>query len=412
MPLIERRAKVRKRERERQSYRRHAEKIKARARAWRRAQHTPVSEEQLQACRRDPRLAFSSAGKQWIICLECGERHKQLANHLRCMHDRMTSDQYRKKWGYNKGQGLVSASLGNWRSRLWRRRRHGRWLAGHRPTAAQLVASRGPRETRIQCRLDRRDRMAGKAQPFLWKHGPTGLVTDAEIAKLRLRGKEQEEIAQIVGLSSGSVVGVRLRKMGFPKAGPHGSAGLFLHGELLTGQRLNKLCRDFGMTKKQMAKALLTRLRAVYYYTTGAKKHRALQSDFAGRVIAVRQNLLTEFRRRGATAKGGRPRLLLPSEKAELPSKRRALRAELSALRKWLREQDGRVSSRDVWDWLCSQSRSGVMRTLLFWPQFHEWVKRSYDQISFHQGQWIPYDLAIQFLADEYGASEETIMSA
>jgi hypothetical protein len=74
--------------------------------------HPRVSDEILRLCREDPRRASglgSLAGSEMAVCLECGEKHRALGQHIARRH--MTGIAYRKKWGYAKNSGLSSASL-------------------------------------------------------------------------------------------------------------------------------------------------------------------------------------------------------------------------------------------------------------------------------------------------------------
>lgn len=54
---------------------------------------------------------FDSIQDNYVICLECGAKFKQLtANHLRTQH-KMTPAEYRQKWGFSPKQTLSARFL-------------------------------------------------------------------------------------------------------------------------------------------------------------------------------------------------------------------------------------------------------------------------------------------------------------
>ncbi|SFM86600.1 MucR family transcriptional regulator [Thermodesulforhabdus norvegica] len=54
---------------------------------------------------------MDSIQDDYVICLECGAKFKQLtANHLRTQHN-MTPSEYRHKWGFSPKQTLSARSL-------------------------------------------------------------------------------------------------------------------------------------------------------------------------------------------------------------------------------------------------------------------------------------------------------------
>jgi hypothetical protein len=56
----------------------------------------------------DPRLAI---GEEWIVCLVCGDRYRQLTNtHLR--GHGTTAAQYKARFGYNQRRPLMCGALG------------------------------------------------------------------------------------------------------------------------------------------------------------------------------------------------------------------------------------------------------------------------------------------------------------
>jgi hypothetical protein len=96
---------------------------------------------------------------------------------------------------------------------------------------------------------------------------------------------------------------------------------------------------------------------------------------------------------------------LLPSERAELPGKYRALLADLRLLSGFVKEK-GRTAKMDaVWEWACNHRRQGHIRTLFYWAPFYNWI----EEDVLLGGAWLPSDAAIDFLAAEYGTAHDTI---
>ena len=108
-------------------------------------------------------------------------------------------------------------------------------------------------------------------------------------------------------------------------------------------------------------------------------------------------------------AQGGRPPVVLPTEREEIPLKYRILQNELKLLRLWLRGQGQKVGMNDVWGWLCRLRRQGKIRILFFWPEFFHWLAKNHEQEAFYNCVWLPSDVAREFLAAEYVATERTI---
>ena len=73
----------------------------------------------------DPKKAVREKS---VVCLECGKAFKVLTKRHLAKHD-LSSEEYREKWGYAKGQPLVCKSLQRERRkkmkemRLWERRK-------------------------------------------------------------------------------------------------------------------------------------------------------------------------------------------------------------------------------------------------------------------------------------------------
>lgn len=380
-----------------------------------------VMPEELEACLQDPRKAKTIRGDGAIVCLECGQALRSLNIHLRVTHG-LTAAQYKAKPGqhavtrrYNAGSGLVCVELSQKFQKLSRRQKR-RPLPRHPREKLRLFLGKARQyERSMEYRLNERDRNSGRSQPSSWKRLPNGeLVTDAQILQLHLRGTSARQIAQKVGLGFASV-GRRIRRMGLPSG--HGRC--FQHGEPVTGEYIAHLCTDFEKSRSEMANVLEVTEQCVASHIRGGVRQRHLPIPLAQRAIILRGVLRGHHKRSAPTLSGGRPRVLLPSEAEVIPGKYEALRRDLKLLHQWLEKQGRPVDVDRVWEWLCSQARRRVIRTLVFWPQFFEWFKRQgYSEgyldhrrtkIGAFSTEWTPHQVAIEFLSTDYGVSAETI---
>jgi hypothetical protein len=91
----------------------------------------------------------------------------------------------------------------------------------------------------------------------------------------------------------------------------------------------------------------------------------------ATRLLSSIASLRDEFRRVGPTAKGGRPKALLPSEEKELPGKYHALKADLQLMLRWAEREDEKITVDTLGKWMCDRWRAGELQVLLFWPSLH-----------------------------------------
>jgi len=103
---------------------------------------------------RDPRRAVE---EEWIVCLMCGARFRQLTNtHLR--GHALSAPEYKRQFGYNRGRPLMCRAL----SRLYAERAVQSGLASRirsRPIVAdpELRRRGGRRPVTLEERLTRRD---------------------------------------------------------------------------------------------------------------------------------------------------------------------------------------------------------------------------------------------------------------
>jgi predicted transcriptional regulator len=73
----------------------------------------------------DPKKAIREKA---VVCLECGKKFKVLSKKHLAQHG-LTPEEYKEKWGYKKGQSLVTKELARQRKQkmqemqLWKRRK-------------------------------------------------------------------------------------------------------------------------------------------------------------------------------------------------------------------------------------------------------------------------------------------------
>ena len=130
-----------------------------------------VSDEILRLCREDPRRAVgigSLAGPEFSVCLECGEKHPAVGQHVARRH--MPLIEYRRKWGYAKNSPLASQKSIQAKASAGRRfiKAHPHHLIP--PKVNQLNASAGRREWAgaKQKRLNLRDAHNRRIEKGLW----------------------------------------------------------------------------------------------------------------------------------------------------------------------------------------------------------------------------------------------------
>jgi len=113
--------------------------------------------------------------------------------------------------------------------------------------------------------------------------------------------------------------------------------------------------------------------RRVYGFVAHPESYKnPLPITLGERLLSSIASLREEFRQLGSTAKGGRPKTLLPSEGKELPGKYDTLKSDLNLMLSWAERLDDGVKLEEVGKWMCEQSGLGRLQVLLFWPSLHE----------------------------------------
>jgi transposase len=149
-----------------------------------------------------------------VVCLECGVLLLALARHI--TRHGMTLDDYKEKWGYNKGRGLVAPSV----SSVLRGHALARNLGGHYSpelTRKALESNRGrPRPVRLEARLIRRAVTQNRSAAG-WRLPPRPKkVDDDTMRALVAEGLSKRQIANRTGAHP-VTVSRRLRALGLER---------------------------------------------------------------------------------------------------------------------------------------------------------------------------------------------------
>lgn len=357
-----------------------------------------VLSDELEKCRADVRLAKTLLSPDWIICLECGRLLGRIsAQHLR-RHD-LTQALYKEKWGYNLGSGLASQSLSKVRAVVARKMRLARvGRRNLRPFARKHAGYVHRREGN----LNNASLHAGKPKPGNRKLIDGRSVSDLEIAEARLQGDALDSIAARTGLSATAIL-FRLRRLKFPCH--TGRRPAFEHGAPMTGQAIADLLEGSNVTALGLTRRMGLSPSALYPHLRRPGK--TLPFDLARAIKRQRRSLV----RRAPSDRGGRPTVLLPADLRTLRAKYQALHEDLALVRRWVSERDCRIKSAELHEWICSQTRTGKIRTLLFWPEFFQWCRKVSPSREF-LGSWRPQEIAFDFLADDYGVKRRAISKA
>jgi transcriptional regulator with XRE-family HTH domain len=356
-----------------------------------------VLPDELEALRKDPR-------ERKNVCRQCGEILKDIGPHLGQIHD-TTVEVYKEKWGFLRSRNAT-------RSKETQQKQSAAMKAGgHEPpewTRELLpLAQKASLETNVpgSARLEERLLARGKvlgARPQFWKRtDDDDVVTDAKLAQLRLRGMTMEKIAERVGMTIAPVF-FRLKRLGFPRR-----TRLFEHGEPVNANSFVALVYDFDLTVEQAAERVGISVDWAGRLVRG-KATVWLRHETARNVVKVREELLRLFRTKPTVGKKGvgRPKQLPLADEDRLIARYDRLHEDLRTLRAWILTQQPMPKFSAIWDQLCRWFRSRHLRALQFSPSFFAWVEKNYIDPSFRAGNWIPHELAREFVAFEFDVVE------
>jgi hypothetical protein len=253
-----------------------------------------------------------------------------------------------------------------------------------------------------------------RARPELWgtwrgkkldKRGE-----DWKIAELAASGASDLQIATQMGLQHGQAAGARRRKLGFFSSR---KPRFYSHGQTMSVTDLRSIARDLGKSLRQLSDDMGVKYDTLKKGTSPSRLQEPL-SSLIGR--AFKKQLTkwrAEYTGRSATAQGGAPRLLLPSERQMLPREYHALLPDVKATLRWLgdrqaREQPARFE--DLRDHVYLEARRGRLRKIALWPDLiHEIREVAAADRRLLRGELKPSDLTRTLLARTYGVSVETI---
>jgi hypothetical protein len=379
-----------------------------------------VTDEELQRCRKRLSLAREIRGPEWIACLECGLLLKKLPQHLIAEHnysDRSVGEDYRRKWGLNRNSPLSSAAVC---SKLSDQKRltgqvpptETRFGSKLGPQSAQGVAGREKWGTSKEATQAMRATML--QNPDRWLKNSDGKSALWQLAQERVGGREYQDIAKHFKQTPANVR-IRLRRIGFPPGRPC----IFYRGGPMTRRSLLSFCEDWITVNRRQGSTSITDAKDEIAATLRITRHelhrlvahrdldRPLSNEIADRVHVLWGTLKSRRQTQGAIRTGGRPVKLLPSELAELVSTYRSLRTDLGALRSAI--DTSVVTSRSSFgSWACERARLGLGSMFLFWPTLVTWLfARSGKGRPSLAGR--PSEIAMEFLAQEYQVSEDTI---
>jgi hypothetical protein len=384
-----------------------------------------LTPDELAECQRDPTKVWTIRGPKWIACIlhGCGELHEQLGHHLRVRHQ-MTAAAYKAQPGadgitptFSKGASLLCVELRERLSKKRKKLRLGKRLqkSGTVPPVEKLIASRKKRVLSQQYRIEQGRRKVG-GRPDLWGkwHGESllkrGEVENADwkIAELVADGWSDEEIASKIGLKHGASVGARRKKIGFENAR---KPRVYDHGRVLRVADLRRIAQDLGKSLRQMADDM-----GLNYETlksgASAGYHENPLSTLIGRAFKKRMpKWRSEYRHRPSSADGGRPQLLLPSERHKMRAEYKDLLPLLKRVLKYVEQEVANERAVDLVSmrsWVFLQARKGQLRRLALWPSFFGWIRER----NLVRSGFKPFLLAYEFLASEYGVSVGTIRDA
>ena len=378
---------------------------------------------ELADCQMDPTKAWTIRGPKWIACVEehCGELHEQLGRHLP-IHN-LTAAEYKAKPGtdggtrrYSKNASLMSLDLQVYLSRKRKKLHLGRRLqaSGRVPPVKKLIASRGERVLSQQYRLEQSERMK-RGRPELWgRHRGQALAKKAEdweIAKLAADGRSDGEIAKRVGLAHDASVGARRRRIGFVQ-GPK-KARVYYHGRPLVGRDLRSACEDLDLTRQELADHMGLRYETLQERASPKRADQPLPATMGREFKAVYTKLREGFRHQPQGSDGGRPSLLLPSERQALRDEYKKLLPQIKGLARWVEERRALEQSIDLASlrgFVYSEARKARLRTLALWPDFFDWCGRQRDlKVAFASQASV---ITREFLGWAYGVKTETIRKA
>jgi hypothetical protein len=135
-----------------------------------------------------------------------------------------------------------------------------------------------------------------------------------------------------------------------------------------------------------------------------------LSWDLASRLVQVAEPALKkELRTVAATARGGNPEVLLPSEKKVIPREYDELTADCRNMLEWASRQES-VTMETLGEWMCGANAAGRIRRILFWLSLHRrLLAMCTARAKTGRGEAPLAEQSKSLLASEHGCSVDTI---
>lgn len=178
----------------------------------------------------------------------------------------------------------------------------------------------------------------------------------------------------------------------------------YLHSELERVRREKQQSHAI----REITKALRVNRHWITHRLRAKNESWPLSKEMAARMLALWKDLEGQWRQLSAGPSGGRPKKLLPSAQNLLPARYRALRGDLQSLAKAFKTGAVQSTLSAVRKWICEEATRRRMRTLLFWPQFFQWIRKNKDW-SLSAPAWEPAEVAKAFLSWDFAVSFETV---
>jgi hypothetical protein len=399
--------------------------------------HNLIGPDELHLYRKDPLRETNQGQRNFVVCRECGEKHRSLPLHIRLRHFLQIApskriETYLQKWNYPELTSAVTREKNRQRKTEWLAQPGNVLFGGKRhvlqPGEGPAAVRRNPpTRAMLRARIARSQKTVNK--PRHYKRGKklvgkdrknatwvqAAPVDDATLVEYRLAGMTTKDIAGKVGLTIGAVI-ARLKQLDLYSG--HSGGRLFLHGQMLTKQSFLDVCDDFGLSKKAV---VIAGMKQSYYGSAMAQLNPlrptdSLPNTIAQCVLNARKNLTERFC--FARVAGKKTRRLLNSEIRALPGLREILRNPLIELREWLQTRADNFRPHDILNWLCIQSREEVagrrsgrgFRTLtILWPVLKQVNAEKHTMLSSMQSVDWKID---ELLSRDFGAAARQLRKA
>jgi hypothetical protein len=355
------------------------------------------------------------------ICFVCHRMgFENLGRHLLLQHPDCADDVYREKYGYNRTTALVSAR--------WHQRRSEE-TAGHmksmrvRRKLVRPPAQKGRRwKNRTEALRNAVSRRAveGRRTPrnVLAQFQPKHRISPWAVVKPRLRGETTVHIASHLNVRNEAIgkhspLHQKVESM-CRSLGMGGAPTRYWRGQRITNRHLRDVRADFRIQAKDLAAAMNV---SENHLATALSGHeRPLSLDLADRFLSARKRYAEERQSAApTTSKGGHVPLLCPSEKKVISWQRKVLLKEIQNLGEDIREIRSlkSLTEAELGELLCRLKRKRKIETLFFWAlDFLPWFSGKYGSNSQDLRRELvgqPAQIAREFLAAQYGQSENTI---